>query len=307
MKSPENLMTDRFFERVVAVLDVTGESRAIMASAAELARHFDVGLTSLFAHNDHLRSLEGHPLVRIVDLPTGIGHPLEGGALKMGWRALGRRMRHEHERLVRRYALEAKFEISGRSQSEAVEERATGSELFVLGSVSRRIVGQLRGSAAGLYSSTQMPGAVLLVGATQVSFYSVVVVYDGSALARRALEAARRMARNNSAMVTVLTVGAGVEDIPRLRQRARTRRGTVGERIQVYCRRLEQPDTQAVIAASERLRADLIVVPASETFPATEDLPLLTAQGARPVLIIRGQPGTDDDRRLDRVVADRTP
>lgn len=284
MKNATQGIRKRYFERVVAILDVSAHQRRVLSSAAEVARRLDVELTTVWVRDARLARLGDHPAARMMGLPGGLGRLPLAADLDRSWRARGRQLEREHRRLVESLGLRGQFAIDERSREAAAQAYAEGGHLVVVGQAVRALGGRLTGFGEGAEVFGRLPGAQMWVGQQGPRLRSVLLIDDGSVASRQAREAARQLA--GAATVTVLVVEGGA-DKAQSQSPWEEAAGTQAP-WRVYCRRLATADAAAISLVADRLGADLIIIPGTQYGAMAGHSAELSDRGRRPLCFVAG-------------------
>ena len=177
------------FQRILVFLDVTSDHAAVLASAATLARRFDAELTAHFVEDRRLCKLEEHPCARAIDLPTGTVRSIEGGSMRRDGRALARRMRRTLDELAHSYQVDAEFEYIYDEALSQLGQRVCSSDLLVVEKACRAVMPHQPVRSCGLSVARETDGAVFFAGRNTM-LRDLVVLYDGSQMSQRGLDAA---------------------------------------------------------------------------------------------------------------------
>ena len=176
--------------RILLALDISPRSRLALAAAAELAAKLDAELAGLFVEDLNLLRLSALPFAREFGSFSSVARPI---ALAQVQRALRREAAEVEQQLAQaasRLRLRWTFQVLRGQIAAELFAQAGEYDLVVLGKRSRSGVRGLGREMAGLPRGIE-PGPVL-------------VVFDGSAGARRALELAAHLAQAGGAQLRLL-------------------------------------------------------------------------------------------------------
>lgn len=262
MNFPQKTAKNRAVERIVALLDVSSDIATTLESAAQLASRLDAELLTLVVQDERLAKLEGHRMVRIIELPTGLCRSAEGAAFRSSWRALGDRIRRTHHRLTIHYRIRGRFERLREFSVEGMRHFGHRSDLFVVGAAGRPLLGRLRGPSRAEFLAKKLTAPVVFAGSQLDTLGSVVVFFDGSEASRKGLELAVDMVNSQSALLT-LFVDAGVDEasLRTLENNLVQWRSLAEGELRVYLRRVEALSGCGRAIGNSLRRADLVVLP----------------------------------------------
>ncbi len=292
MRTPSR---DATFDRVIVLLDVTSDHLPALESGAALAARLQIPLVTLFAEARELLALEGHPLVRTIDLPTGMGRSVEQGSMRRHWRALARRTHNRLALLARHYRLEADFRILGGDLRQQLGELGTSRDLMVVESAGRMVTKYLRMESQGHCIGRSLPAPVVFVGARPSHMRSVVLVYDGSPTSERGLDTALQLTADDASLLSLVWVGESANEIRELTTRVQRRLARQRRRIHVHARRIACHETGAIGSIASQMGANFLIVPACDIYPGEADIDRLSRELDCPVLILRSQFGDESD------------
>lgn len=296
---------DTTFERVVVLLDVTSDQRRALESAASLAARLDVPLVALFAEHGELTALQDHPLVRTIDLCTGLGRPLERDSMDRHWRAMARRTQRRLAILAQRYQLKADFRTLRGDVRQKLDELGSGSDLVVVESAGRTVTTHTRVKSRGHAIARNLPAPVVFVGARPRRLRSVLLVYDGSPTSERGLDTALKLTGGDSSLLSVVWVGESDDETRALRSRVQRRIAHQKRFIHVHSRRISRHDTDSIKLICAQTGANLAIVPACDTYPCGADIDRLSRELDCPVLVLRSQFGDGSDATLENLESER--
>jgi len=195
--------------RIVVALDDSPHARAALEAAAQLASRWGAELIGVF--------VEDLDLLRIAELPFAAGlsryapqpRGLTREDMERALRLQGLRLRRDVEAAALRHNVHWAFRtMRGRVASELLVA-AEGARMLVLGKASTARVRRVRvGGTARLVMSQATHTVVLLQHGAQIS-RPVLVVYDGSTAADRAVATAAAIAKTDHGHMVVLLSRSG--------------------------------------------------------------------------------------------------
>ncbi len=291
------------FRRVVVVLDHSSDQAKILGSAASLARRLDAEVLALFAEDRRLEKLEEHPFARVIDLPTGLGHNVARGSMQRHCRALVRRTRRRLAHLGRDYQIQTYFEPLTGDIAEDLRQRLGPSDLLLVERGKHQLSSSRPVASRSRLHREQILCPVLVSGKAS-PMRSVVVLYDGSSLARHGLDTALHLGARRSVMVTLALVGASDEANRGLREEAARQIGERGAQIELHIRRIIERSPETIAAVSSNVHAQLLIIPDDES-RFVDSVDGLTERLACPVLVMRGSDREVDDRSRREVAMER--
>lgn len=216
------------FSRIVVGLDASGASLTAAAAAAEVAGRVRAELHGVFIEDINLLRLAALPFTRELRLPSGSAREISAESLQADMQAQARRARHSLSAAAERSKASFTFEVRRGPVDQELLAATAESDLLVLGvgkaspSWTGRGAGSLGSTARAAIDRAEISVLLLPEGASGVG--SVVVLYDGSPGADRALAAGARLAEAGVEDFTVLALGDTPEEA---REREASARATL--------------------------------------------------------------------------------
>ncbi len=181
------------FRRLLLVLDAMTGFAASAEAAARLARCFEVEFTTLYVESEEILRLADHPGARLVAAkseaksvgPVG----LDAGALARALRARAEEVRRTVEQAARGSAVNASFEIRRGRIAAEVASIASRADLVIVAWAERAAwPGPISTARAAESMARANPGSILFLREGRALTGPVVVAFDGTEAAERALE-----------------------------------------------------------------------------------------------------------------------
>jgi nucleotide-binding universal stress UspA family protein len=184
-------MTSPSKRKILLALDVSPRSRSALEIAAALASALDLELAGLFVEDANLLRLSGLPFAREIGLLSAQSRPMATPELERALQREAAAVQLQLAETARRRRLRWSFRVA-RGQ--------IATELFALaGELDMVVIGKR--ARAGFWPISDRIGARSEAPSTAGP---VMVVYDGSAHARAALELAAQLARDGGLALRVL-------------------------------------------------------------------------------------------------------
>lgn len=192
--------------RILVALDASQPSLAALEAAVELATRLQAELLGLFVEDVNLLRLAGLPFASQIHLPSATIHPMNGPSLERELRAWAARVRQILAAAASQARVDWSFRVVRGHVATELLAAAPEADLLSLGVTSGPLTPRRHlGSTARLVAA-QSPRTVLLLQQGEKLGQSVVVVYDGSVTARRALVLAARIASGAVKKAVALTL-----------------------------------------------------------------------------------------------------
>jgi nucleotide-binding universal stress UspA family protein len=271
--------------RIVVAADNSAQGRAALTAAADLAARLHAEVEAVFVEDIDLVNLAALPVGREVQLISGSAAALDTHSLEIRLRADTSQARRALKSATQRARVSGSFRVvRGRVDTE-IMLAANAGDLLVLGVYSRSVGPRLRPGTTALAAARAAPRSVLLLRPGARISGRVLVAYDGSPGAGKALDAAMRLGGETSDDLTVLITA----DTP---SRAEELRAQVIERLPpgrkppkfLDASRL---DLDAMCRLSLGAGVEMLVLDALNPALADEAHGRLLEQCACPLLLVR--------------------
>jgi nucleotide-binding universal stress UspA family protein len=276
---------ERFARRIVVAIDASSHSLAALEAAAELAARLEAELRGVFVEDEQLLQVAELTFLQEVAPFTAIGRPLERQQVQREMHVLARRAQRAFQTIVERMRLAGDFQVVRGAVVSALLAAADEADLLVVGKASRtsgrprRLGSTSRAAFSGARCSTLVMQRHGGLGVP------ILVVYDGSSLARRALEAAVALRAREQDPITVLLPTTAERPPARMREEVVEQLGPRHVPVQVL--ELAAGNTAALAQAVRTRPCGMLVLPAA--IELLEDQAVLTLMEELdvPVLLVR--------------------
>ncbi|OGO16310.1 MAG: hypothetical protein A2Z14_12320 [Chloroflexi bacterium RBG_16_48_8] len=201
-------------KRILVAVDASPPSLAALEAAAELAESLQAELLGLFIEDINLLRLAETPFAREVGLFSGSIREFDSQRLQRQLRAQANRARRRLSQLAERSQIRWSFRVTRGVIDSELLSAASNVDLVILGRAGWSGKQQL-GSTAQTMAS-QAPGPALIHAPRTAIKPAVLVVYDGSDIAQRALTTAAHMVQGQKGFLSVAIVAADHEHAKRL-------------------------------------------------------------------------------------------
>ncbi len=213
----------RDLRRVLVALDASRASLEALSAGVAIAARAGAELEALFVEDVDLLRAAGLPSAHQVAMPSGTPRPLDRGSLEAELRALAARAREAVEDAARSSGIAWSFRVARGRVAIEVMGAARSADLLVLGRASRHI-GSGPGATARA-AARASANSVLVLGRGAEVRPPLLVAYDGSPEADRALDLAAKLAVDGAGDLLLLLVANRQEEAQRLAELARRRLG----------------------------------------------------------------------------------
>jgi nucleotide-binding universal stress UspA family protein len=271
--------------RILVALDASSHSAATLSAAAELASRYGAELLGLYVEDINLLRLGELPFAQEVGQFTAIRRRIDIHEVERQIRGQTGRLRRMLEMTTRRARVRWSFEVTRGAVVEEVLDAASKVDAIVLGRAGWSLVGPGRLGSTARAVLAETPVLALIVPHDGCLGAPFLVVYDGSALAEKALDVAAGLMLAEEAPLTVLLLTARPERLHPLRAQARAR--LEGRGLQVRYLSLPTTSVSGMVHALHAERCGTLVVPSRSEVVSAETLQAVLHQVEVPVLLVR--------------------
>lgn len=271
--------------RILLALDAASLDASVLGEAVQLAARFQAELLSLFIEDADLFHLAGTSSVRAVDALSAVYRELDSRSISRLLRVQASRMQRSLTTLTERLEVSASFRVTRGRVASVVLAEAEKADILVLDRSSWALVKSRRLSPAMRTVLSASPVSTLILRPGSRLELSVLVVYDSSPLADRALVAAVTLAERYGGHLTVLVLGGGMERAARLR--FHIERHLEGHRLQTQYRLLTESNVPKIASIVRMAGGGTLVLPAESSVLHDEALVRLLNEVDVPVLLVR--------------------
>jgi nucleotide-binding universal stress UspA family protein len=271
------------FRRILVALDASHHSLAALEAAVELAVGMRAELSGLYVEDVNLLRAAGSPATWQVHYPYISGTQLDAERMARQLRAQASQARRALVSACERRKVKWSFQIVRGEVAHEVVAAAEEADMLILGKVSRPLVRQIRLGSTALAAAIQAPCCVLLLQRDEGIRPPVLVTYDDSPVARRAIKIAARLARRHGGYLAVLIVAATADEEYRLQ--AEMAEWLRRQGLLVRFRRLPEASVSALTQALKAERGGVLVL--SSTILHLSPLQKLLDETECPVLLVR--------------------
>jgi nucleotide-binding universal stress UspA family protein len=266
------------FRHILVALDASHHSLAALEAAVELATTMKAELRGLYVEDVNLLRA-----TREVQYPYVSGAQLDPERMERQLRAQATQARRALAAACERRKVKWSFRIARGEVAHEVVTAAEEVDMLILGKVSRPLVRQIRLGSTALAAAVHASCSVLLLQRDRGIDPPVVVTYDGSLVARRALRIAARLAKRNGGYLAVLVVAGTPEEEYRLQ--AETADWLRKQGLLVQYRSLSEASVPALTQALQAEESGVLVL--SDTILHLAQLQKLLDEVDCPVLLVR--------------------
>lgn len=270
-------------QRILVALDTSQHSLAALEAAVELAANLEAELQGIFVEDVNLLRLAGLPVAREVSYPFAAAAQLNRARMERQLRAQAAQARQALAATCERRQVKWSFRVVRGEVTPEVLAAALGADLLSLGKASRPLTRRVRMGSTARAAAAQAPHSVLLLQHDEGIGSPVVMAYDGSSTARRALVMAERLAQESGGYLTVLILADTTEAAQQLQ--TQTADWLRGHELVVRHRWLINAGV-ATLVHEVRAEGSGVLVLSAATLPP-EALQTLLDEVDCPVLLVR--------------------
>jgi len=272
---------------ILVALDASAHSLAAVEAAADLAAAMQAEMDGLFVEDINLIRLASLPCTREVRQTASVAS-LDLEQMERALKAQAAEARQALAAAARRAHVQWSFRVARGRVAHEVLAAAAAADLVTLGKLGRSRSPQARLGSTVLRVLAGAPIALLLVQQWRVrarGLRPVLVVYDGSEGARRALEAAARLAEASGVTLTVLLLSddsGAIQDL-----KLAVAHSLEGRSIEARWQALALAEGHSLRRAIQSDEAALLVLSLSSARLTRATVGKLLEQVTNPVLLIR--------------------
>jgi nucleotide-binding universal stress UspA family protein len=254
--------------RITVMLGSTDADRAALEMLGLLTAETPAEILGLFMEDIELLSLADLPVVREYCCLTHVERQLNAADLHRQLRIQARSAEQALAAIAGRIGFSWSFQTVRGSLASLLENAAEDMDLMLLGAARR---------------SLPIPGHFASMTLTRPSRQSVSVIFDGSAVAKRALAVALRIARAGEQSLTVFLVAASADDFSSLRAQSTALAGPVALRFH----ELVNPEFVDILEVVHSERAGTLVLGMGERLISPESVGLLRNRLSCPAVLVK--------------------
>lgn len=197
--------------RILVGLDASRLSSEVQKAAAKIASFLKAELDGLFVEDINLIHLAQLPFTEEIRALTSQPAPLDAEDIQKRLKTQATLLRYELEQIAADSNLEWTFNVVRGLVTQELLRAAQGADLLILGRFSRQRSYQKRIGSTALTAVRQAAGPVLILTPEIDFFRPVLLLYDGSAAADRALQLSLALAQASRQIQIILKTSSEVE------------------------------------------------------------------------------------------------
>ena len=270
--------------RILVALDISPCSLAALQTAAQLAVRMGAQLSGVFVEDITLLRLADSPYAREILFPAAAEVPLSRTSMESRLKAQSEQARKALAGAAQRAHVEWSFRTVRGQVTEELMAAAGEADLLVLGRAGWSLGPLSRVGSTALKVVTSSVPVLLLPEHAISSEMHLVVYYDGSRTAKRALLAATQLAEVGTKSITVLLAATDRQSAKRLRSQVDRLLQTSG--LAVRYRPIDPNDKLSLLRALKEEPSDILVLGSRESVRKVQTLESLLREIEMPLLLL---------------------
>ena len=270
--------------RILVAVDASPSSLAALEDAAKLAAVWGAELAGVFVEDSELLRMAQLPFMQTVGSFSATAHRLDTRRLELGFRADAGRVRRALERIAEQERVEWTFRVVRGPVASEILAAARGADLIMLGRIGWSLAGRRRvgSTVMAIMRAGSCPALILHQGTPLGS--PVLIAYDGSEAAQKALSLALLLRQDENEPLDVLILADGPEA-------ARARRDQASQwleqrGVEATFRQLVGADMGTLARTACDERGGVLVIPAEITPAGGEGLAAFLNKIGCPALVV---------------------
>jgi nucleotide-binding universal stress UspA family protein len=273
--------------RILVALDASPASLTALETAAELATALGAELLGLFVEDINLIRLATLSFSHEVGLFSGTRRQVNSVSIERQLRAQAGRARHALVSISERSQVSWSFRVARGAVAAELLAAAIDADLVVLGKTGGAALGRRRqlGSTARAVLGQTSRLTLLLQAGSRLAL-PVLVIYDGSTVARKALAATAQLLQGRTdGHITVLIVTGEADRAPELQQAAAAQLAARGLEARYIWH--SELSAQRLVHMAQTEGCRLLVIPSDGSSLDQDTILTLLGQVDCPVLLVR--------------------
>lgn len=267
--------------RILVALDASPHSLTALAAAARLAQELQAALMGLFVEDVNLLKLAQLPFAQEIHYPRATTQKLDAPLMEKRLREQADQAKESLRQIAEQASLAWSFRVSRGAVTAELLAAAVEADLLVLGRISRRLARSPRLGSTARTAVTQAKPPILLLGSAFDLTEPLLVVYDGSAMAQKALVMAAAIAKVGGHLRVL--IWASDEAAPQYR--ADVTAYLVNDDLTISFRRLFSSDNIADVIQGSNV--GLLVMGDAETPFTRKTIQTALEETDHPILVVR--------------------
>lgn len=276
--------TELIIRRILVALDASPHSQAALDAAASVAALLNAELVGMFVEDINLLRVAQLPFVREVSFPNAEMRDIDEEIMERHWQRLAGEARRQLIELANERKLSWSFGIERGGVTDRLLAASQDMDLVAIGRLGRSLSRQIRLGSTARNVLAKGKRSLLLMQTSIDLDQPVLVIFDGSEMARRALGVAAVLAQKSSSL-RVLIWTEDQELAQQLRSQIVEQLGD--QELEISFRRFYPSDINRLIDFLQKSHLGLLIVGVADAHLAEPAMQSLLELVERPILIIR--------------------
>ncbi|MCA9524394.1 MAG: universal stress protein [Myxococcales bacterium] len=195
---------DVLIRRIVVALDASRHSSDALRAAIDLARQTNAEIVGLFIEDENLLRLAGLPFAREV-MSSAVQRKFDAASVERSLRASAAHLARELQRAAEPHHLRWRFVVARGNVDEQLLEAEKDADLLVIGQAGRRSHHVIEPGDTAVRVAAQATKTVLVQHPVLQRNQTLLIVFDGSPRAWRALNTAAKLRPRGRGELVLLT------------------------------------------------------------------------------------------------------
>ncbi len=276
---------ERTIRHILVALDASPHSLAALEAAADMAAHLNAELSGLFIEDINLLNLADLPFIKQVDPLSASLRPIDREHISRQFRMQAERARKTLEQVATRAHIQWSFRVIRGNVTAEIMAAASESDLVILGKAGWSPTREKRLGTTAQKILSEAPCLTLVLQQGIRLELRVMVLFDKSENAQKALEVAVQILQRKKGQLTVLLPG----EEENVLQETHAQIDTFLQEYDLTAHYYKIPDMNAQRLASmvNREKIGVLLLPGSSPLLKEDSLQALLKQAECPVLIVR--------------------
>jgi len=272
--------------RILVALDSSPHSLAALEAAVDLAASVEAELAGLFVEDIELLRMADSPFARELLYPSATAAPVNRATMERKLRAQSEQARAALAAAAQRAQVPWSFRTVRGQVTPEVLAAAGEADLLAMGKLGWSLGAKVRIGSTALELALSTIPVLLLPEHRAFAKLPLLVYFDGSAAARRAILLSGQLVESSKRGMTVLVAAGGQESALKLQQEVEAL--LKGQGIQVRYRRIDSEDESGLIRALRGEEAGILVLGSRELLQKHRPVEAVLRESEMPVLLLGG-------------------
>jgi nucleotide-binding universal stress UspA family protein len=260
----------RAIRRILVALDASPRSLSALQAAVELAAKTEAELAGLFVEDEDLLSLAEAPFAREILYSTASQVALNRSGMERKFKAQAEQARKALAAAADRARVRWTFRTVRGKVAAEVLAAAGGADLLSLGREGWSAVRRPRIGSTVLAVMAEALPALILCDRERMFTLPVLICYDGTAVAQRALATAVQVAEAGAKVLILVLLAKDPEEVRTLKEE--TAQLLKGSPLRLHYRSVDPENEANLLRILKSEKAGVLVLPAGKLFARREPI-----------------------------------